>query len=505
MENILLKVEHVSKSFGPTKALVDVNVEIPKGTIHSFIGKNGAGKSTLVNIIAGVYNADTGKIVFDGKDMRQKTIYDRQQEGIRIVTQQASVIPELTVAENICIGMWPRSKSGMIDWKAIKKQAAEILEEYGIALDPHLPMSELGSVMQRKINIVRSLFGGGKLIILDEPTTSLSSQDRENLFEFVNKLAEKGITFIFISHYLDEVLKLSSEPQNISVIRDGKIIPLASNTERITQTHLAHMLAGEKVELTQRIQPKLEDQVALECKGLTAKNLKNVSCSINKGEVIGLVGFPDSGAQELMRALYGLNKITDGSIELNGKRAMIKKPADAIRQGIVYVSYDRHAEGIVKMHSVRENIGLPVQKRKLRNKIGLISGKKEQALANEMIELFNIKVNNTEDILDSLSGGNQQKVVIAKAISCEPICLMLDEPTIGIDIQSREEILSLVNRMTREGLAVFYLTNDFEELARISDKLFFFKDGVIEKIVQNNDLTATDIVSLRDSNKKERC
>lgn len=501
----LLRVTNISKSFGPTRALESVDLQIKKGEIHSLIGKNGAGKSTLVNIISGLYKLDSGNVIFEGENINKLSIYERQRIGIRMVTQHASVVPQMTVAENISIGLWPKKKSGLVDWRKLNKEAGEVLQSYGIDVDPLAYMSRLDPVLQRKINIVRALFGGGKLIILDEPTTSLSSGDRDNLFEFVKELSQKGIAFMFISHYLDEILRISPDPKNISVIRDGRIIKPEISKEELNETYLANLLAGEEVILTKRVKPeaRLLNQVNVKCSGFGAKHLSCVDLSISKGEVVGIVGFPQSGAREFLRALYGLEKKTLGTVTIEGTEVNIKTPDDALANGIVYVSHDRHSEGISQMHSIRENITVPVMKRRLSNKLGIISKSKEQALAEEMAQFLNVKMNSVADALKSLSGGNQQKVVVAKALACEPKCLLLDEPTIGIDIKSREEILEIVNQMTQQGMSVFYLTNDFEELVRISDRLIFFENGFIKDIRENTGFTATDIVDIRDFKKEE--
>lgn len=502
MRTQLLRIERVSKSFGPNKVLDNITLDIEPGQIYSLIGKNGAGKTTLVNIIYGLYKADSGRIFFEGIDITNSSLEHRQTRGIRIVTQHASIVPHMTVAENISIGLWPQKKNGLVDWSKLKKISTEVLKEYGIDLDPNALMEDLDTITHRKINIIRALFGGGKLIILDEPTTSLTSIDRNTLFEFIRNLAKRGVSFIFISHYLDEVMKLS-DADNIIVIRDGHLIPIEKG-EKITQLYLGRLMEGRDVSLTYRdrgIVDGDDNDILLSCENLCGEYLDHVSLKVKKGEIVGLIGFPNSGARELCRAIYGLDKITKGSIKLMGKEIKLRVPADALNNNIVYIPSDRHREGIVAIHSVKSNISLSIL-RKLRNRFKLVDRSKEHRIADTMKEQLNIKANTVEDLLNSLSGGNQQKVVVAKSFVCDPVCLLLDEPTVGIDIKSREEILRLINEKTRTGTCVLYYTNDFDELIRICDRFIFFENGKIKTTCNNDGLTSSDIVDIRD--KKER-
>lgn len=497
MEDIILQVENISKNFGMTQALKNVNFTIRKGTIHSLLGRNGAGKSTVVNIIAGIYRQNTGSVLLEGKEISSYSVFDRQNMGIKIVPQHASIVPDLTVGENIFLGVWPK-KRVFVDWKRLYKDAEEELDRYGLHVDPRKKVGSLNGVDQRKVNIIRAMHGGAKLIILDEPTTALSSREREELFVFVNELKKKGTAFIFISHYLQEVVDLSDD---VTVIRDGKSFPGADG-EVLNEEKLANLIAGEDVELVCR-DPKEHDkerELLLECRNLTGDILKDVNVSFYKGEIVGLVGFPGSGARELCRTLFGMEKLTGGEILKGGSRIRVQNPSDAIARGIAYVSYDRHKEGIVGLMSIRENIGMSLFNTKLKNRLGLIDKTKSEQMASGYFEEFHIKANSTEDRLDSLSGGNQQKVVVAKSVSIEPELLILDEPTIGIDIKSREEIIENVNRITEEkNTSVLYLTNDFDELLRTVDRILFFRDGRLLQDVRNQNLSHEDVIQIRDA------
>lgn len=497
MQEVVLQVKNVSKSFGMTQALKDVSFNITKGSIHSLLGRNGAGKSTVVNIIAGIHKQNTGSVLLEGKEISCYSVSERQNMGIRIVPQHASIIPNLTVGENVFLGVLPK-KGMFVDWDTVFQAAKEELDKYGLDVDPKALVKSLNGVDQRKVNIIRAMYGGAKLIILDEPTTALSSQEREELFSFVNDLKKKGTAFIFISHYLQEVVDLSDD---VTVIRDGMSFP-GSSDDIFSEEKLAKLIAGEDVELVKRniVEDHEEKDRFIHCEKLNGDILKDVTVSLYRGEVTGIVGFPGSGAREFCRTLSGLEKLYSGSIGINGKKIVIKTPSDAYRNGISYVSYDRHKEGIVGLLDIRENISLPLLYTKLKTKFGFVDKQKSKENAEIYFEQFHMKANSVNDKLDSLSGGNQQKVVVAKSFSMEPQLLILDEPTIGIDIKSREEIIENVNRIADEQhTSVLYLTNDFDELLRTVDRILFFKDGKLVNDVRNHNLTHEDIINIRDS------
>jgi ABC-type sugar transport system ATPase subunit len=495
----ILEIKNVSKAFGATKALTDINVTIEKGSIHSLVGRNGAGKSTLVNAIAGVIRSDTGEIVFEGRDISHLTLKARQELGIRLVTQHASIIPDLDVAENIFLGLWPR-KRGLVDWEGMYEHAREVMKEFGLEVDEHELLRNLTPVDQRKVNIIRALFGGGKFVILDEPTTSLSAEDRNNLFAFVREQASRGITFILISHYLEEVLMVSDD---ITVLRDGLAFP-NMRAEASSHDKLAEIIAGANVELVYRDADKVvPDEMMLEFEDFSAQYVNSLSTYVKKGEIVGYVGFPGSGAREICTALYGLHKSHGGKVRMEGEEIKIKDAGDALSHGICYVPNDRHADGIVGIMPIYQNIGLSILKSKLENKMHILNENMEIEIAEQSKKDLNIKLHSIMDPVSSLSGGNQQKVVLAKVLACDPKLLILDEPTIGIDIASREEIIGLIKGMTEKGMSAIYITNDYDELLRIADRVVIFNNGDIVADIANADLDPETVIALRDT-KQER-
>lgn len=494
----LLQVHNISKSFGATRALSEVNLEVGRGEIHSLLGRNGAGKSTLVNIVSGIYPPTTGEVSFEGRNIADLNIFARQELGIRLVPQHENSFPDLSVAENIFSGVLPR-RAGLVDWTHIYQKAAEELTAYGLSVDARTKVRELSSIDARKLNIIRAMHTGAKLIILDEPTTALTNRERTELFAFVRDLQANGTAFIFISHYLGEVLELSDA---ITVLRDGMMFPV-EDPKKASETHLANLVAGEEVELTRRPEdvPDAKEPF-LEIDDLHSKDLHGVSIAVNRGEILGVVGFPGSGAREFCRALFGLSSITSGDVVSGGHRVDLSSPRSAIKEGIAYISYDRHREGIMPTFDVNENIGISSHAGKLGKFAGFLDLARQKKLSWQYRETLKIKCNSIHDPMDSLSGGNQQKVIVSRLLNTDPRLLILDEPTVGIDIKSREEIISTVLTLARTGMSTIYLTNDYEELLRVADRLVFFDEGRIVELLDNTDITIDELTEIRDRKKE---
>lgn len=493
----LLQVTDVSKVFGATKALTGVSITVEPGEVHSLLGRNGAGKSTLVNIIAGIYPPSSGEVLFEGEDIAQKNIFERQELGIRLVPQHENSFPDLTVAENIFTGLLPKKK-GLVDWSHMKAEAREELDHYGLDVHVDTLVRDLSSIDARKLNIIRAMHGGAKLIILDEPTTALTNQEREELFTFVNELRAKGTAFIFISHYLGEVLALSD---GITVLRDGLMFPVDENRE-VTEEYLGQLVAGEEVELVRRVKPVEDLPVTLSAQNLVGGALNDVSVDLHKGEILGVVGFPGSGAREFCRTLFGLYPLESGTISLDGKTLKLSSPREALREGIAYISFDRHREGVIPTMNIDENIGIGVHTTKLKMPLGFINLRKRRKLSNWYRDELKIKCNHVNEEMDSLSGGNQQKVVISRLLNTEPTILILDEPTVGIDIKSRNEIISKVLELSEKGVSTLYLTNDYEELLRVTDRLIFFDEGKIHTVLDSAGLSIEELTEVRDQEKE---
>lgn len=494
---MLLEAKNICKSFHTKQVLTGINFQVEEGEIHGLVGKNGAGKSTFVNIITGLIDDYQGEVYFEGRNIDKESVLHRQKSGLFLVPQHSSIVTEFSVAENIFIGVWPKSKNGTVDRKRMNEMAKNVLEIYGLDISPDTKAGKLSLVEQRKLNIIRALFSEAKLIILDEPTTSLTKEERSNLFQFIQDMSAKGVSFIFISHYLDEVLKIC---KNITIFKDGRAGSLSLQEQR-TEMELSKLIIGSSVDLFNRDKnlESPEEKYTIKCSHLTADCVDDISMELYPGKILGFVGFPESGARELMRAMGGLEKIKSGTLEdANGKEIVVKNPKSAIKSGIMYVPFDRHEEGLVQDMSILHNISLAVMKEKL-SQAGYIRKKLELENTMKYYNRLEIKAQNAAEPTRTLSGGNQQKVVLAKALCTEPSLLLLDEPTIGIDIGSREEILSLVDELAKEGISIAYHTSDYSEMLRICDEICFFHDGKFVKKIKNDDLTVEKITDIRDS------
>lgn len=497
-EGPLLVINGVSKVFGATHALTDVNLVVDRGQIHSLLGRNGAGKSTLVNIVAGIYPPTTGTVTFEGKDIADANIFERQELGIQLVPQHENSFPDLSVGENIFVGVLPLTR-GLVDWNTVNAVATEQLATYGLNVDPRTPVSHLSSIDARKLNIIRAIYSGAKLIILDEPTTALTNKEREELFSFVRSLQAQGTAFIFISHYLGEVIELSD---SITVLRDGKAYPVPQEDTQ-SEKAIGDLVAGGEVQLTRRNHTATDmGQPFISIDHLKARGIDDISIDIYRGEVLGVVGFPGSGAREFCRTLFGLEPRESGVIQMENEPVDFRSPGSAINKKIGYISFDRHREGIMPTFDVQGNIGISSYGGRLKARCGFIRLKEQRVMAEELRAQLSIKCGGLDYSIDSLSGGNQQKVLVARLLGTTPELLILDEPTVGIDIQSREEIISTVLNETDAGMSVIYLTNDYEELVRVADRLVFFDEGKITAVVDNKDLTIEDVIRMRDQGKE---
>lgn len=494
---MLLEAKNICKSFHTKQVLNGIDFQVEEGEIHGLVGKNGAGKSTFVNIITGLISDYEGEVFFEGRNIDRESVLHRQKSGLFLVPQHSSIVTEFSVAENIFIGVWPKKKNGTVDRRKMESMAEEVLKVYGLRVSAQTKAGKLSLVEQRKLNIIRALFSEAKLIILDEPTTSLTKEERNNLFQFIEELSKKGVSFIFISHYLDEVLKICS---NITVFKDGYAGSLRLKEER-TELELSKMIVGESVDLFSRkknVKPP-EGPCTLECHDLQAECVDHVSMKMYPGKVVGFVGFPESGAREMLRVLGGLNRLASGKLmDGSGGEIRVRDTRSAIRQGIMYVPFDRHEEGLVQDMSILHNISICVMKDKL-STMGYIKSRLELKNTMQYYNRLEIKAQNAKEPTRTLSGGNQQKVVLAKALCTEPKLLLLDEPTIGIDIGSREEILSLVDELAGEGISIVYHTSDYSEMLRICDEICFFHEGRFVRQIVNENLTVEEITDIRDS------
>ena len=477
---IAIELRDIVKTFPGVRALDGVSFAVQTGEIHALVGKNGAGKSTLMQILTGLYPQDSGDIFVRGQKIERMTTAKAKEVGIALVAQHAKFVPGLSIAENIFTGNLPRSRLGFVDWKRLKTDAAERLHRFGLDIDVGRKMEAVSVAERQMIEIARALFADASVIILDEPTAPLPKHDVRMLFEFVRRQQERGASFIYISHYLEEVFELSDR---VTVLRNGQLAGVAATSE-LAPAQLVRMISGSEVERFRRLPRTASGGAVLEVADLSRPGAyEALTLTLHAGEVVGLTGLEGCGNGALARGLFGLEPLGRGQVLLDGKPFRASDPRQALRQGLAYLPRDRHGLGIVPIRSVRDNVSLSVLA-KLANGFGFVSGKRERSMVTRYIDALGIKTPGMTQPVENLSGGNQQKVVVAKLVATEPRVLILDEPTQGVDVQAKVEILRIVDELTRGGVAVAIVSDELGELTDMCDRILVFYRGRIVRAFQ---------------------
>ena len=468
--NYILTLKNITKEFPGVKALDDVTINIERGTIHGLVGENGAGKSTLIKILAGIYQPNKGEIILDGKPCRFNSPIEARRAGISVVHQEIKLAEPLSVAENMFLGN-VQLKNGLVDWKGMRRRAREIVEDLGMDIDINAQVSSLTVAKKQIVEIMHAINNNSRILIMDEPSAVLTDRELEVMFRIVKQLRDKGITIIYISHRLDEIFGLCS---NVSVLRDGRhidTIPVAS----IDRQGLINMMVGR--EMGQEY-PKEVGNVGgtiLEVKNLSRGILQDISFEVKSGEVFGISGLVGAGRTELARAILGIDKPESGEVYVRGKKVHYRTFADAIREGLGLIPEDRKLQGLVQIMSVKRNTTLVNMKRVLR--AGVISSSLEEKLSKEYADKLHVVTPSMETEVQYLSGGNQQKVVIAKWLFQNSEILFLDEPTRGIDVGAKVEIYRLINRMAKEGKTIIMISSEMPELLGLCDRIMVMHEG----------------------------
>lgn len=464
----------ISKAFPGVQALSDVSFAVGKGEVHALVGKNGAGKSTLMHILKGLYPPDSGEIRVRGKSFARLTTAEAKAAGIALVAQHAKYVPGLSIAENVFLGSLPAGNSGFVNWKRMNREAAERLSRFGLDLDVTRLMEDTSVAERQMIEIARALFADASVVILDEPTAPLPKHDVARLFEFVRRQKASGSAFIYISHYLEEIFEVADK---VTVLRNGQRIG-TSEIGGISQAELIRMISGVNVERYRRPAAAAGKPV-LEVRNLSrGKAYHHVDLTLHAGEVVGLTGLEGSGPGSLARGLFGLEALGEGTVAIDGQPYAAGNPSNALARKLAYLPRDRHGLGIVAMRSVKDNASLSVLKA-LQPLFGLVNARKERKLVQGYIDALGIKTPSMDTALENLSGGNQQKVVVAKLAATEPRVLILDEPTQGVDVQAKVEILRIVDDMSKRGVAVAMVSDELSELTDICDRIIVFYRGSI--------------------------
>ena len=468
--NYILTLKNITKEFPGVKALDDVTINIERGTIHGLVGENGAGKSTLIKVLAGIYQPNKGEIILDGKPCRFNSPIEARRAGISVVHQEIKLAEPLSVAENMFLGN-VQLKNGLVDWKGMRRRAREIVEDLGMDIDINAQVSSLTVAKKQIVEIMHAINNNSRILIMDEPSAVLTDRELEVMFRIVKQLRDKGITIIYISHRLDEIFGLCS---NVSVLRDGchiDTIPVAS----VDRQGLINMMVGR--EMGQEY-PKEVGNVGgtiLEVKNLSRGILQDISFEVNSGEVFGISGLVGAGRTELARAILGIDKPESGEVYVRGKKVHYRTFADAIRDGLGLIPEDRKLQGLVQIMSVKRNTTLVNMKRVLR--AGVISSSLEEKLSKEYADKLHVVTPSMETEVQYLSGGNQQKVVIAKWLFQNSEILFLDEPTRGIDVGAKAEIYRLINRMAKEGKTIIMISSEMPELLGMCDRIMVMHEG----------------------------
>ncbi len=495
-------MKDISKSFPGVKALDSVDFKLRTGEIHALMGENGAGKSTLIKVITGVYEKDAGFITLQGEPIHFKTPEEAQNKGIGTVYQEIMLCPNLTVAENMFIG---RSHSPIVKWKQMNDKAAQLLESLGIPASPLQELSSCSIAVQQMIAIARAVDMDCKILILDEPTSSLDEDEVHKLFTLMRQLKERGVGIIFITHFLEQVYEISDR---ITVLRNGKLVG-EYETSSIPEIELiAKMLGNELEDITKlkKHEPIVSDTTIPVFEGIglsSAAGVRPFNVTIQKGEVNGFAGLLGSGRSECARAIFAADKVTGGEVKLNGRRVKIKTPLHAIKQGIGYLPEDRKDDGIIEDLSVRDNITLTMQV--LKGFFKPLSVKQAQIFAEEYIEKLNIKTPTPNTPIKSLSGGNQQKVILARWLLTNPEYLILDEPTRGIDVGTKVEIQKLVLKLADEGMSLTFISSEIGEMLRTCSHLLVMKDREIVAELRGTELTENDVMNVIAQGGKTKC
>lgn len=468
----ILELKHISKFYPGVVALDDVSLNIRRGEVHALVGENGAGKSTLIKTCSGAIEPSKGEIVINGEKFTSMTPSLSEQKGIGVIYQEFNLVGDLTVAENIFLGRAIR-KGIVVDQKAMQREAKKILDSLNIDIDPKTLVKRLSVGYQQMVEIAKAMSQNAKILIMDEPSAPLTNAEVDSMFKIVDQLKANGVTIIYISHRLEEIFRLSDR---VTVLRDGQYVTTL-NTVETNQDELVHYMVGRKLtEIYPERDPNcIKEEVVFEAQKVSGNGDKNISFKIHKGEVLGLGGLVGAGRTEFAELMFGMQPKTEGKFIFKGKEINPKSPKEAISLGIGLVPEDRKAKGALLGLSICNNINMPIYPKI--SKAFVIDTKKEQAIAEKYKEEISIKTPSLKQLVKNLSGGNQQKVILAKWLAADSDLLIFDEPTRGIDVGAKQEIYTLINTLVEQGKTVLMISSEMEELMGMSDRIVVLSEG----------------------------
>lgn len=487
-KKVILKAENITKYFPGVKALDGVSLEVKEGEVVALLGENGAGKSTLIKIFAGVQGQDSGNIVFEGKEVKFNTPMDAKKAGISVVYQELANVPQLTVAENLFINQYG-AKNHILNWKEMYSEAKAMVADVGLNIDVHKLIVNCNVAEKQQIEIARALYEKAKLIILDEPTSALNDTEIERLLENIIELKKRGIGIILITHKMDEIFRVADE---VVILRDGVSID-QKNIKDTNEEELITLMVGR--ELGNMYPPKdnKPGEVILKADNLNNTFVKDVSFELRKGEILGIYGLMGSGHQELGQTLFGCMPKTTGILTLEGKELKLVSPKKCIEEGLAFVPSDRKVEGLVQSQSVAGNLMTASYEKKDAKK--LVNYKHEREVSRRWIKDLLIKTRDESTIVETLSGGNQQKVILAKWLEISPKIIILNEPTRGIDVGAKAEIYKLLNNMCKQGISIIMVTSEMPELLAMSNRAIVMFENKIQRILSEEELTENNVMT----------
>lgn len=484
-----MRVSGINKSFPGVKALDNVNFAVRKGTVHALCGENGAGKSTLMKIINGIYKADSGQIFLDEKPVTIKDPIQARDYGIAMIAQELNYVPEMSIEENLFLGRLPVTKFGNVDWKRVRRETIEFLRQENLPYKPDQKLKTLTVSDIQMLEIIKAISNNAQIVIMDEPTSAITNREVEVLFGKIAELKKKGVSIIYISHKMEEVFRIADD---ITVLRDGKTVETHPASE-IDLDKVIALMVGRKMD---NVYPKEEVEIGepiLEIEGLGSKGVfKDINFKANKGEIVGFAGLMGAGRTETMRAIFGLDPYDEGKIKVHGKEVTIKKVSDSIAQKVVMLSEDRRRYGIIPIRSVMENASISSLDKIIYG--GRWHPKVEKELVSKYFEKMHVKTPSLETAIQGLSGGNQQKVLLAKWMLRDPDVLILDEPTRGIDIGAKFEIYRLMTDLVKEGKTVIMVSSELPELIGMCDRIYIMNKGRITGCLSKDEFSQETIM-----------
>lgn len=491
-ENII-EMNHITKSFSGNIVLNNVGFHLKKGEVHSLMGANGAGKSTLIKILNGLYTSDGGEIIFDGKPANIKKVEDAKKLGIAFVHQELNICPDLTVAENIFIGNLKKNKAGVFNRKATIEEAQKLIDMVQVSMNATDLVRNLRAAEKQIIEILKALTMEAKVLVLDEPTSSLNEKEKEIFIGIVNKLKAQGISIIFISHFIEDVLLLSDR---ITVLKDG-VNNGVFKAGDITKDELIVAMMGKKADSRKRRSTYVaqDSKVILELKNLySSGKFENINLKIKQGSITGVCGLLGAGKTEIARAIMGIDQFDSGQVILNGQKMEKVTPEIMMKNHVAIVTEERKTEGFVPMMSIRENTTLSIINNFV-NKLGIINKKSQQKYSENLAKQITVKMSSVEQPVGNLSGGNQQKVIIGRCVASKPVVFLLDEPTRGVDVLAKSEIYKILLDMAKQGVAIIIFSSELEELLEVCDEIIILKKGRIQGVVSAEELNKNELMS----------